>query len=70
MQQTLTQEEQIMLDKHLDICPDCRQMADQMLAEKGERKGGLQPKLSLAEKEELRKQVLARIKEIEPNLRP
>jgi len=70
MHQTLTKEEQAMLDKHLNTCPDCRKMADQMLTEKDERNDASPPRLSLAEKEELRKQVLTRIKEIEPDLRP
>ncbi len=69
MRQILTKEEQLMLNKHLKDCPDCRKMANQMATE-NERKPSLNTKLTLVEREDLKAQVLTRIREIEPEPRP
>lgn len=66
MNQTLTQEEQTVLDQHLSKCPDCRQMADRMRAESGTRTDGYPPRLTVREKEEIKKRVLERIQNLEP----
>jgi len=51
-----------MLEKHLKICADCRKMADQIYGETPGRDLELPAKLTAEEKEDLKQQVLQRIK--------
>ncbi|RKY27984.1 MAG: hypothetical protein DRP79_02715 [Planctomycetota bacterium] len=67
MNKTLSREEQIMLEEHLKICPDCREMAEQMYAERAARDKESPARLTGAEREELKSKVLERIKEVEPD---
>lgn len=55
-----------MLDEHLKTCADCRQMAETMKAERKSRAQEFRAPLSRTEKEQLKRNVLQRIREIEP----
>lgn len=69
MNQNLPPEEQAMLEEHLKVCADCRQIAERMYAERKNRAGDLRAPLSRPEKDELKRNVLQRIREIDPESR-
>ena len=66
MNKSLTPEEQAVMERHLKDCPDCRQMFEQMYAEREAGKTAPPARLSSEERAELKSRVLDRIKEIEP----
>lgn len=67
MNKKLSQEEQTMLDEHLKTCPDCREMAEKMLAARAEREAEPPARLTNTEREELKRRVLRRIQDVEPD---